>query len=47
MWLWYMAQRYPKTRWFIGRRELSNLMKTTVNTYYKMGQAYNIPAKYM
>ena len=22
-------------------------MKTTVNTYYKMGQAYNIPAKYM
>ena len=47
MWLWYMAQRYPGTRWFIGRRELSNLMKTTVNTYYKLGQDYNIPAKFM
>jgi len=47
MWLWYMAQRYPGTRWFIGRRELSNLMKTTVNTYYKLGQDYNIPPKFM
>lgn len=47
MWLWYMAWKYPWTRWFIGRRELSNLMKTTVNTYYKLGQDYNIPAKFM
>ena len=47
MWLWYMAWKYPWTRRFIGRRELSNLMKTTINTYYKMWQVYNIPAKFM
>lgn len=42
-----MANSYPRSRWFLGRRELSNLMKTTVNTYYKIGQFYNIPAKMM
>ena len=47
MWLWYMAWKYPWTRWFIWRRELSNLMKTTVNTYYKLWQDYNIPPKFM
>lgn len=47
MWLWYMAWKYPWTRWFIGRRELSNLMKTTVNTYYKLWQDYEIPKKFM
>ena len=47
MWLWYMAWKYPWTRWFIGRRELSNLMKTTINTYYKMGQVYEIPKQFM
>ena len=47
MWLWYMAMKYPWTRWFIGRRELSNLMKTTVNTYYKMWQVYEIPKQFM
>ena len=43
----YMAMKYPWTRWFIGRRELSNLMKTTVNTYYKMWQVYEIPKQFM
>ena len=47
MWLWYMAWRYPWTRWFIWRRELSNLMKTTVNTYYKLWQDYWIPKEFM
>ena len=47
MWLWYMAWKYPWTRWFIGRRELSNLMKTTVNTYYKLWQDYEIPKEFM
>jgi hypothetical protein len=42
-----MANSYPRSRWFLGRRELSNLMKTTVNTYYKIGQFYNIPSKLM
>lgn len=47
MWLLYMCWKYPWTRWFIGRRELSNLMKTTVNTYYKIWQIYEIPKKFM
>lgn len=46
-WVWVMANSYPRSRWFLGRRELSNLMKTTVNTYYKIGQFYWIPSKLM
>lgn len=42
-----MANSYPWSRWFLGRRELSNLMKTTVNTYYKIGQFYWIPSNFM
>ena len=45
--IWLMANSYPRSRWFLGRRELSNLMKTTVNTYYKIGQFYWIPSKLM
>jgi len=45
--LLYMCWKYPWTRRFIGRRELSNLMKTTVNTYYKIWQIYEIPKKFM
>ena len=42
-----MAHKYPGTRWFIGRKELSNLVKTTLNTYYKFGQDYKIPMHLM
>ena len=45
--LFMMAQKYPGTRWFIGRKELSNLVKTTLNTYYKFWQDYNIPMHLM
>lgn len=41
--LWMMALTYPNTRRFIGRKELINLRKTTLNTYYKFCQLYNIP----
>lgn len=47
IWLWTMAQKYPWTRWFIGRRELSNLMKSTVNTYFKILREYDVPSKFM
>lgn len=47
VWLWMMANKYPWTRWFIGRRELSNLVRTTLNTYFKFGQDYNIPMNLM
>lgn len=41
--IWMMAMQYPWTRWFMWRKELTNLTKTTVATYYKMLQDYSIP----
>lgn len=46
-WLWMMCHKYPWTRWFIWRRELSNLMKTTLNSYFKFGEDYKIPQNLM
>jgi len=47
VWLWMMANKYAWTRWFIWRKELSNLVKTTLNTYYKFWQDYQIPMNLM
>jgi hypothetical protein len=47
VWLWMMAHKYPWTRRFIWRKELSNLVKTTLNTYYKFWQDYQIPMNLM
>ncbi len=47
VWLWLMANKYAGTRRFIGRKELSNLMKTTLNTYYKFWQDYEVPINLM
>ena len=41
--IWMMAMQYPWTRWFIWRKELTNLMKTTMQSYWQMLQDYNIP----
>lgn len=38
-----MAKKYPWTRWFFGRKELTNLTKTTLASYYKFLQLYKIP----
>lgn len=46
-WLWMMCQKYPWVRCFIGRRELSNLIKTTLNSYFKFGEDYQIPRNLM
>ena len=43
MWVWTMANKYPWTRWFFWRKELTNLKKTTLNSYYKFLQDYKIP----
>ena len=42
-WIWAMCQKYPQTRWFFGRKELQNLKRTTLNTYFKFLVDYNIP----
>lgn len=44
--IWILAWRYPWTRWFFGRRQLVNLKKTTLATYYKFLDDYKIPKKY-
>ncbi len=38
-----MCQQYPWTRWFFGRKELTNLKKTTLNSYFKFIWEYWIP----
>ncbi len=38
-----MAKKYPWTRWFFWRKELTNLTKTTLASYYKFLQIYEIP----
>nr|DAS94296.1 MAG TPA: terminase large subunit [Caudoviricetes sp.]DAW30782.1 MAG TPA: terminase large subunit [Caudoviricetes sp.] len=38
-----MAKKYPGTRRFFGRKELTNLMKTTYASYLKFCQIYQVP----
>ena len=38
-----MAKQYPGTRWFWGRKELTNLKKTTLATYYKFCADSELP----
>lgn len=42
-WQWSMRMTYPWTKGFFWRKELKNLKKTTLETYYKMCNDYNIP----
>ena len=41
--VWMYALQYPNTRRFFGRKELTNLKKTTLATYYKLMAEYEIP----
>lgn len=41
-WVFTMCMQYPGVRYLIGRRELSTLKKTTLNTYFKMLQHFGI-----
>jgi len=40
-WLMMMAIAYPNTRWFIGRKQLSNLMASTYLTWIKVCKYHN------
>lgn len=35
-WLLEMCLNYPKTRWLMGRKELTNLKRTTLSTFFKV-----------
>ena len=50
-WLWDFAVwsaclELPWSRWVIWRKELVNLKRTTLATYYKMLKYYNVPEAY-
>ncbi len=36
LWLIEMCQKYPGTRWLMGRSELKNLRGTTLNTFFEL-----------
>ena len=46
LWVWFccmMAWLYPWTRWFIWRKELTTLTKSTLQTYYDILEFYKVP----
>ena len=50
-WLWVFAifsacLQLPGSRWVMWRKELINLRRTTVATYYKMLRFYNVPEQW-
>lgn len=42
-WMWMMCNTYPWIRWAFWRRELKRLKQTTLNSYFKFINDYNIP----
>ena len=44
--VWSSCMELPGSRWVIGRKELVNLRRTTLATYYKIMKYYNIPKEY-
>jgi len=42
-WLFLMAEAFPETRWFVGRKELKSLRRTTFSTFKKVFKKYNYP----
>lgn len=46
IWLIYMCLRYEDTGYAMGRRELKNLKRTTLQTFFKACKELNIPANY-
>lgn len=45
-WIISQALRYPGTTWLIGRKELINLKRTTLVTFFKVCQEYGITNNY-
>lgn len=45
-WIWVMCIKFSWIACFFGRKELKNLKRTTLSSYYKMLGDYKIPKKY-
>jgi phage terminase large subunit len=42
LWLMEMCQKYPGTRWLMGRSKLKNLKETTLNTFFELAATLNL-----
>lgn len=42
LWLISMCQKYPNTRWLMGRSKLKTLKETTLNTFFQLCSSLNI-----
>lgn len=42
LWLIEMCQKYPGSRWLMGRSKLKNLRETTLNTFFELSAALHI-----
>ena len=42
VWLMFMCLIYPGTKWFIGREELKRITESTLITFFKVAQEYEI-----
>lgn len=42
---WMSCMAYPGTRWFWGRKELKNLKRTTLASYFKFCDVYGVGAE--
>jgi len=45
-WLLWNCLAYPETRWFIGRKHLSEIRKSTIVTFNKVCKKHNIPSQW-
>jgi hypothetical protein len=46
LWLIEQAQRYPQTRWLMGRSKLKTLKETTLNTFFELSSKLKLTDQY-
>lgn len=46
LWLIEMCQKYPGTRWLMGRSKLKNLRETTLNTFFETVSGLGLAGQY-
>lgn len=47
LWLIEMCQKYPKTRWLMGRSKLKTLKETTLNTFFELSSSLNLSDQFV
>lgn len=46
LWLMEMCQRYPGSRWLMGRAKLKTLRETTLNTFFELSAMLNLGGQF-